>query len=352
MADISRRDFLKLGGLGLAGAALAKWELSPRLKGEVPVSWRIKSGLKVCEELSKAEISNDQDQITEARKLAVVWVFAESSSLFAKEMGMEKAGKTMEHYLYGNGQDLDISPWFNEVADQSDFWLVLARNAFHDFYKSKKGEDDFYAIPQEEFLNMFGHLEKRLHTGYTFTSISNEIDDWKHAIGVSTYTIQCDAEMTTLEDGLLLKLKDIDLKLFDTYDWEYNWGASIPHKAGLFADQVSNPLFRRFINSEPKIDRILESINFPEEKRQIIMSAIDLIREDFEKEVDDVPNQVDRVERWAVGENNDPISERDISLLKKLGAQDYAITASFYRPGEIKMLTSPVIYLSPLKSIG
>ena len=65
--------------------------------------------------MAEAEISRDPERIVESRKLAMVWLFSETSAKYSKEMGLGGAGLNMEHYLYGNGEPLDISYLLEKV---------------------------------------------------------------------------------------------------------------------------------------------------------------------------------------------------------------------------------------------
>ncbi len=337
---LSRRDFLKVAAVGLGAAALTNFEIAPRIQGEIPLSSRISNGLRVCSELANAEITKDPEKIVEARKLAVVWMFAESASMFAKEAGMEKSGLTMEHYLYGNGQDLDISSWFKEVVGENDFWLNLTKDAFRYLHVSQGGSNDLSELSQERFLKIFDQLKERFHGGYAFASMVEQSEDWKNAIGASTYTMQCGAQIIPSENQLLLKLKDMNVRLFDKYDWNLSWTASISDKAGFFTSEVSKPLTKWLLDSENQVNKVLENISFPTQQREIVVNAIDSIRKSFNERVSDVPSQVLSAERWAMNNSSDQISERDINLLKKLGARDYGITAVFHHPGIIEIPTS------------
>src|SRR3972149_9099361 len=96
---LSRRDFIKLAALGVAASRLP-------VVPESDISPSFINGLKVCKEIVTAELSKDPDRIIQARKLALVWVFAETASSYGKEAGIEDAGRTIQHYLYGSGKDL------------------------------------------------------------------------------------------------------------------------------------------------------------------------------------------------------------------------------------------------------
>ena len=81
-SPVTRRNFLRSLPLA-AGALIAAKEGWSLISGEVPMSWRVANAGKVCTELMVAEASKDQSRILRARKLALVWVFAESASLFS-----------------------------------------------------------------------------------------------------------------------------------------------------------------------------------------------------------------------------------------------------------------------------
>ena len=342
---LSRRDFLKLAAAGATAAVLGATELYPRIRGEVPPSKRVMNGLEVCRELVKAEASQDQEKIIEARKLVVVWAFAESTSLFAKEAGLEKAGKMMEHYLYGEGQDLDISPWFDEVADQKQFWLNLVREAFGHYYFSLGKEDSYSGISREEFFQLFQQLQDKLRKGFTFPSAVGARDregmDWTWAVGHSTYTLQCESQIDTTEDAIVIALQNMNVKMFDIYDWELTFETSISDKAWVFASLVSQPLFSLFLNTEDSVDRMLEKIGLPQKERQIVRDTIDAWRVRTGSKISDLSRNVRGMEEWAGGQ----IVERDMNLLKKIGARDYTINASFRYPSKVEIPTSPTDYL-------
>ncbi|MFA7301527.1 MAG: twin-arginine translocation signal domain-containing protein [Candidatus Shapirobacteria bacterium] len=116
--SISRRDFLKVSGLVLGGVAATVAGI------EVGNDPHFINALKVTKELAEARISGDQDRIFRSQKLAMVWVFAETTAKYSEEMGLGGAGLTMEHYLYGNGEPLDISFLFEKVVATDPEFLV------------------------------------------------------------------------------------------------------------------------------------------------------------------------------------------------------------------------------------
>ena len=117
---ISRRDFFKemwhrgkdagkvVVGAGVT-AALVK-DIENMVSSEMSKNPHLENGLKVTQKLIDAEISRDPERITESRKLAMIWLFAETTIKYSKDMGLGGAGSGVEHYLYGNGSTIDISP--------------------------------------------------------------------------------------------------------------------------------------------------------------------------------------------------------------------------------------------------
>src|SRR5258706_15340894 len=149
---ISRRDFLKIVGVGLgAGALIAA-------KVEANINPHFANGLKVVKELTTAELSRDPEKILESKKLAMVWLFAETATKYSKEMGLGGAGLGMEHFLYGNGQPLDITPLLEKVVkiEPERFVGKLVNAAITD------KEDDYKRVSPEKDYQFTNRALKEL----------------------------------------------------------------------------------------------------------------------------------------------------------------------------------------------
>lgn len=329
--ELSRRDFLKAATIGTVATLVG-------LKSyEVATDRKFINGIKVLKELSKAEKSKDEVQITEARKLAVVWMFAESSILFGAEAGHGRSAQAMEHFLYGEGEEINIDPWLLERSKSDSFWEALINQGF-----AKYSED-----LNHEGANMSGKIMKgfiqELKKGYTFgcnpgIAGSDDQIDLFYAFGRSTYTIKAeDVELNT-QDGLqTLTMSDIGLKLSDKYDWDRDFSVGLGKKSKRFVSEVISRNMDWFIHSEDKVRQMLRTIGLSEKEGDTLDGIYKSAIQNIESFPDKISEETLKVEKWATGEEGREIEEIDLALLKKLGAMDYNIKASIHIDSKIEI---------------
>jgi hypothetical protein len=331
--SMSRAKFLRLTASAGVGVAAVAADLIPRALGEVPPSARLSNGLEVVLNLAKAEKSKNEVKVTEARKLVAVWTFAETASMYSDETGLPMAGKMMEHYLYGNGRDLDISKEMKELGNEDAFWLGLLQSGFGAYYESQTGSYEFYDTAPQEFKKMFDRLQPKLVKGYTFVGsvYGSQGMDWNYAIGHSTYTLQTDSLVNVDGNNVTINFKNTNLKLYDVYDWDLTFAAGISNKAWMATDTVCKPLFQWIMQNGFKVDEMLEKINFPDEHKSSIRRIFESFQYNLRSEIDKVPGRIGKLESWAVG-NDGEITEKDMNLLKTIGAKDYTIVGEVFYP--------------------
>lgn len=119
---LSRRDFLRMArDTLLLGTALSGLELGVEYGNNAYAM-----AARVCENMFEAELSRDPKRIEDSKKLAFIWLFAETARQNGKIVGYEKAGAALGHYMYGQGYPLNVSGWLKEDAeDNKYFWPRL-----------------------------------------------------------------------------------------------------------------------------------------------------------------------------------------------------------------------------------
>lgn len=210
--ELSRRDFLKWGGVMIGGALVfAGTELGIEY-GNNPYSM----ACRVCDKLFHAELNKQKDpeSYIEAKKLAFVWIFAETARQHGKRVGFEKAGEALGHYMYGEGLTLDVSKWLEgDSKNNQDFWTQLFSDARYGIKKDQGIESDFVATKM---------LRNRLKRGYTFI-LGSDSSDLFSAIGVSTCKLKANLEFEANKNEEVItnkELSNISLELVDKYDWD------------------------------------------------------------------------------------------------------------------------------------
>lgn len=319
---LSRRDFFNLVRVG--GAAVTAFVAGVEI-GNDP---HFINGLKVTKELTEAQLSKDPNRIYESRKLAMVWLFAETAIKFSDRMGLGKAGMTMEHYLYGNGKPLDISFVFEKITDMSPERFV--------------GNLIFYEVRNRQ-NNTVNKVTDEIH--YTFikralrdlkseeglqTELSAEsIPTWRelrYAFGGAKYELHASEayiESANRSAQRVVLEKGVELTITDRYNWEKDWQIYIPGKASEVAEHILGPILDKFYKSKDLVEHTIRGLGLGDTDSDIIMEIYSNT-----SRFKTMSNVKSNVYDFAVETNisliNQPdLVEKDFNLLKKIGAADY-----------------------------
>ena len=351
---LGRRGFLKASLVGLGALAISEeiWALTHE---QVPMSRRALNAAKVCEGLISAERKGNIEEITQARKTLLVWVFAESSSLFAKEADLGTAGKMMEHYLYGDGKDFDLSPVFEKFTNDPVFWMGFFSIGLYT-YNDSLGDKRADLTTTEGFSSVFPDYAEKIKNKFTFVSgvaAKKAGSDWNWAIGHSLYTLEADliASKPEKSEGevpkINLTINYPSMSMEDVYDWDLKYtSAYLPDKANLFASTLAQPLFGWFIESKNVAGQLAEKLKLPDNQRQLIIDTIENTRLDLASVGRGVPKIVEKTEKWATaGQDVKLIVEEDMNLLQDIGAKDYKIVGKASYKGNLSVQTDTMFSL-------
>lgn len=337
MSDkLSRRDFLKLAGIGLAGL------LAPKI--EIDINPHFINGLKVTKELTEAQISRDPERIIESRKLAMVWLFAETSAKYSKELGLGDAGSNMEHYLYGNGEPIDISPMLEKVINREpEFFVSKLLNA-----AVNQREAEFGNITPKKDYQFTNKVLKELKSddGIEIPLDAREIiaDSYElfNAIGGARYTLHAsEASITSLDNSFALHVvleNGVDIVAKDKYYWGVVYGIHLASKSSEVVEHISETIFDRFYKSHDMVQQTLMTLGLSSEQVSEIM---ELYSNDTKYQVTTnmatgTYELVEKVSNSLIGMPD--LVENDLNLLKKLGAQEFEMIGHVNIPNRLELI--------------
>lgn len=328
---LSRRDFIKASGVAtlvLGGSSVvAGIELGVEY-GNNPYSM----ATRVCNRLFEAELNKEKypGEYEHAKKLAFIWLFAETARQHAKDIGYEKAGVAIGHYLYGEGQPLDVSKWIEDETKNIDFWKI---NLSDMKWQMKVDES------VEEGLKQSKMLKNRLTSGYKYVG-EGISDDIYYAIGRSTYVINASYEFK-YDDELEFvhneSLTNILFEIRDEYDWDLDNPADLGIKGGYFASDLFSKIRDiMLLPSGKKIDDILNKLNL---SRFQIDQLIDIYNNGINNYFRDAGQAVNFATQDLENTLSDMhgISEYEMGLLESVGAKRYRIYGRVYYPGKIEL---------------
>lgn len=337
-SKLSRRDFLKITGVALGGAALVGAGV------EIGNDPHFINALKVTKELAGAEISRDPERIFESRKLAMVWLFAETSAKYSKEMGLGGAGSNMEHYVYGNGEPLDISFLLEKVikVEPERFVGKLIGSAINNTESnmainvSPEKDYQFTKRALKELESATG-LKTVLHA----RSWIGGWDELYNAFGGAKYILHASETAIVSQEGWGQKVileKGVDIEAFDRYDWSLDYTIHIDSKSSQAIEHVSGGLFDQFYKSRSFVEKTINDLGLSNEQVNKIMDIYSSEKRD--QIVSDIASGTyDLVAQslpLLTGKPN--LVENDLNLLKKLGAKEYDIKGHINIPNRLEIV--------------
>ncbi len=335
----SRRDFLKVSSLAVGAAFLGIQ--AEKMAGDPHVI----NGLKVIKELASAEMSRDPQRILDSRKLAMVWLFAETTAKYSKEMGLGGAGLTMEHYLYGDGRPFDISFLLEKPAKTNPeaFVGVLISTAIANIRDYVSGQKK---IPPEMY-DRFTKMALRQMEGDTGLEVGLDAREWLslseenyNAFGGAKYTLRTTEATIVSRDEYLERVafeQGLSITATDRYYWQLDFGMGLDEKAAEATGKVADTMFDQFYRSHDMAEKTLKSFGLSSEDSARIMSIYsDDNRYKFTGAVSSsMYNLVDKTNQTLIGRPD--LAENDMNLLKKLGAKEFDMFGSVNIPGKIEI---------------
>ncbi|WKZ25828.1 MAG: hypothetical protein QY322_00770 [bacterium] len=218
-SKFSRRDFLSIMkfGVGAAIAVSAGVELSS--------DPHFVNALKVTKELTEAQLSKDPERVYESRKLAMVWLFAETAIKYSDKMGLGKAGMTMDHYLYGDGKPLDISFVFEKITEMSpeSFVSKLISSAINN---SQNNTVDKVTVEKDYMFTKRALRDLKSAEGLKTALDAESIISWRelrYAFGGAKYELHApEAFIESVEQysQRVVLEQGVEIVITDRYDWE------------------------------------------------------------------------------------------------------------------------------------
>lgn len=334
--SLSRRDFFKVAGIGLGAAAL----VSARV--EIGNDPHFINALKVTKELAGAEISRDPERIFESRKLAMVWLFAETSAKYSKEMGLGGAGSNMEHYLYGNGEPIDISFLLEKVikVEPERFVGKLIGSAIHNTESNmvlNVSPEKDYTFTKRALKEL--KSEAGLKTALHARQWIGGWDELYNAFGGAKYILHAPEANIVSQEGWGQKVvleKGVDIEAFDRYDWLLDYPIGLDSNSSEAVEYVSGTLFDQFYKSRDFVEKTINDLGLSDVQVNKIMDIYS------NEKKDQFVSNLSSGTYDLVGKSTQPLIgkpdlvENDLNLLKKLGAKEYDMKGHLNVPNRLE----------------
>lgn len=335
---VYRRDFLKLTCAGIAMATLNKFvgERDSNQPEQVN-NPRLEMVSKICENILEAQLKNDDIELRNARKCAVAWLFAEGACIFSNDMGYTEAGLTLNHYLYGDGNDLDYTDRITTLSNASEFWNNILNQGLGHFVKENSKSVTF--LPEGKEAPLIKLYTKAIVGGITFTGTIpfENLNDF-YALGRSTISIASKSIeiLGKNENGIVVSIEKPQLQLYDTYDWKgINQIAGmtyltelVDNKAGFVYDEI---IWNKLIMPIASSSGIIKS------HKDIILQIYDTNRALFTETASDIATKLASklkrsLEGSEFGDDEDLTLGIDLGILQSVGAKEYTIRGGLSNP--------------------
>ncbi len=342
---ISPRDGLKVIGAGVGGAVAAGL-----LVGGVKNIWEILGenkpfamANKICGSIVRAEVQGDTSSELTARKAALSWIFAETAVIVAPYVGYDSASQAHSHYLYGNGELMDMSQDMSHLSSDKSFWNQMFAKGFNKLISSNFG--DTSTILDSKFKSALEFFIAEVKNGVKFQTqtpkegISEKLGLF-YTVGTSEYQLKADkAEIVTIgEEGVALEVEKARLTMRDAYDWtpgDFNPGIKyLSRITGLVMDEAF-----RSLGLDRIVQTVLTNSGVPEWQRQLLYENYLESRGDLSSRTSSIlSDAARRLEKAVMGRSGDHEVDGhydfDLSLLTDYGARPFPISATIDFDGE------------------
>src|SRR5258706_1444196 len=273
----------------------------------------------------------------------MVWLFAETATKYSKEMGLGGAGLGMEHFLYGNGEPLDITPLLEKIIkiEPERFVGKLVNAAITD------KEDDYKRLSPEKDYQFTNRALKELKstTGLNTALDAREWDmGWEeqfNAFGGARYVLHAQEADIVSQDGwgeTVILEKGIDIAATDRYYWQLNNPVFLPSDVGQVAEKGAETLFDQFYKSHDVVEKTLRELKLPEDSVIKIMNIYSSDqRDEFTSNLAPSAYKLaEKIDQSLIGAPD--LVENDLNLLKKIGAMEYDMTGHINISNRLKVV--------------
>ncbi len=302
------------------------------------------NGLKVTKELAEAEISRDPERIFESRKLAMVWLFAETSAKYSKEMGLGGAGLNIEHYLYGNGEPVDISSLLEKVIEVQPERFVgsligsAITNTENDMTKNITPEKDYQFTKRalKELKSTTG-----LNTALDAREWLGGWNELYNAFGGAKYVLHAPEAYIESENMYAQHIvleKGVEITATDRYYWRLDHEMHLGSKASDATEHVAGTLFDQFYKSKDIVEKTIKELGLSDEQVNKILDIYSSDKKDqFVSDVASGTSDLfDQSLPSLIGKPD--LVENDLNLLKKLGATEYDMSGHVRIPNRLEVV--------------
>lgn len=282
----------------------------------------------VSREYIKALRSKDPVQLEQAKKLAILAVFAESASRLGQYANYPISSTLIYHYLNGSGETVDLS---SKLIEQDHLFPSYIEGAVAEM----KGEK-LSNIPNETLKCSLGNLRqfRKQATASSGVSYSYAVENWGdfgvYSLGGHNVKLNCHEVNWESDNESPTKFRvDVTTPRFEIYD-RYQFGGAKKETsiylaghlrsflAGLTPQQISETI-EDFVSS-------INSSGLPTATIDMIVEGVQYVRYGW----------ADDIQALVVGDM--VITEEDMSLLEdKLSAKQFDITGSVTYDGTISI---------------
>jgi hypothetical protein len=341
----SKNDFLKFIKAGVGGVALGTMigEGGKYVREFLGHNKSFEMANNICGSIVAAEVSGDVTSELRARKAALSWLFAETAMVVAPYVGYDTASHALRHYMYGDGQVMDLSEDMQHLAGDKVFWNQTFAKAFTQILKSDLRVT--FADTESRFNSVLRYFISQLAKGVKFQTqtpkegVSEKIGLF-YALGTSEYQLKVDkAEVvTTSDEKIVLETENTSLKMRDVYDWvegDFNPGiVYLSRITGLVIDEAFNSL-----GLDRIVRTILLSTGISEWQRQLMYDNYLEARARIGSNVSSLMVDIARgVEKEVMGDQGAGHYNYDLSLLVEYGAKPFPMEATInYDGNKIEM---------------
>ena len=325
---VSRRDFLKTACLGVSVLVGAHFTIESKNE---PYSMAV----KISSRLLHAEINKNSnpEELIKSKKLAFIWLFAETARQYGANFGYKKSGEALGHYLYGEGKTLDVSSWLEENNENQVFWESLL---FHAFDHDAKEHGN---LAEESDKKRVLHLKNSLENGFRFPASVYVTEDYSRALSISTYTMMSDLLLNN-DGGFSIQDTHVDLE--DSYNWDRTTHLPIE---GMTIQGV-NIIFQKATESAGSFEKVclkvLQNLNTDSSTTDHLMDIYSKITYGSISGLNLNVNEYITSLNTSFGVEHDLI-EQDMSLLEDVGARPYKIIGTLHKTNKVNISQIPVI---------
>lgn len=335
------RSFLKILASGVGGAIVGTV-----VGGESKKIWEIlgknkafEMASKICGSIVESEIRGDMAGELIARKAALTWLLAETAMIVAPYVGYEPPSRALRHYLYGDGEPMDMSVDLRHLSSDVSFWGHIFAKGFEHIVESDLGDTsaDIKSKRNATLQYFISKLEKgvKFQAQIPREGRSEELGIF-YSLGTSEYRLTADkSEVLEKDDqSAVLGVENARLTMQDTYDWvpgDFNPGlVYLSRMTGLVINEAYNSL-----DLDGFVGKVLENSGVPEWQRQLLYENYLVDKGRLSSHTSSLMVEAaQRLEEAVLGEEATGHYDFDLSLLLDYGAHSFPMSAIIDFKGE------------------